>query len=225
MMTILFVFCLSVGERLEYVGEFGFLQVGRLTLEVKDTIDYNGNKCYWFSSVISSNPRFKFLFSINDTIDVYTRCEDLLPLFCEEKINEGEYHNYTKLSFWPESLQVIYDDSISMNIYKDTRDLLTFWYYLRTIPLSIGDTIKLNIHKSKKNYKINCFIKEEALIKTSAGEFNTILVEPETRGKGLFGPQGKMGIWYSVGQARYPVQIKTRMKFGSITFKLKEVCN
>jgi hypothetical protein len=50
-------------------------------------------------------------------------------------------------------------------------------------------------------------------------------VEPGTKDKGLFGPQGKMEIWYSDDEMSYPVQIKTRMKFGSITFKLMGVRN
>jgi hypothetical protein len=60
------------------------------------------------------------------------------------------------------------------------------------------------------------------MIKTPAGEFNTVVVQPQTEGKGIFGAKGGMEIWYSE-TGRIPVQIRASMKFGSVLFKLREV--
>lgn len=213
------------GERLKYVAKFSFLSLGSMTLEIKDTLTYNGFKCYYFSSILTSNPSLNFLFSLNDTIDVYSRAEDLLPMFYEEEINESKYHSHSKLLFSHDGLYVVYDDSLHVDILEQSRDLVSFWYYLRTIPLEVGDTIPVNIHKSMENYEILCYVKEKQKVKTPIGEFNTILVSPETEGKGVFGSGGGMEIWYSDDEARYPVQIKAKMKSGSVLFKLKEVEN
>jgi len=236
MITLLFLICFTpfdskyptgftIGEKLDYVAKFSFINLGSMTLEIKDTLTYKGFTCYGFTSILTSNPSLSFLFSLSDTIEVYARTEDLLPIYYEESINEGKYHNHSKLFFDHDSLNVIYDDSLSFDLLEKSRDLLSFWYFLRTIPLEVGDTIPVNIHKSKENYEILCYIEKKERIKTPIGEFNTILVSPQTEGKGIFGSGGEMDIWYSDDEARYPVQIKAKMKFGSVLFKLKGVKN
>lgn len=214
-----------VGERLEYTAKFGFLNIGKMTLKITDTITYQNKRCFQLSSLLNSNPHLGFLFSLNDTIEVYTTQDGLLPVLCEEKINEGKYHNHAKLLFNQDSLFVVYDDTFRLEILKDTRDLLSFWYYLRTISLSEAETIRLVIHKSKQNNKIDCLVSQKEKIKTGLGEFEAIKVVLKTKGKGIFGPKGGMEIWYADDENRYPVQIKTRLKFGSILFKLQDVQN
>jgi hypothetical protein len=224
-MFLLFLIYFSVGERLEYTATFSFLNLGSMTLEIEDTIMYNNTDCYHLSSILSSNQNLRFLFSLNDTIQVYARRNDLLPLFYEKKMHEGDYHNHSKIYFSHDDLSVMYDDSTTLELLHESRDMLTFWYYLRTIPLTVGNTITLHIHESQNNYEVNCFVSKKETITTPIGGFNTILVEPRTEEKGMFSSKGGMQIWYSDDDMRYPVQIKTKMNFGSILFKLKGVVN
>jgi len=215
----------TTGEKLEYVAKYSFLTIGSMTLEIKDSLIHKDFDCYHFCSVITSNPDLKFLFSLNDTVEVYARTHDLLPVFYRERINEGKYFNDSNLFFNHDSLFVLYDDSLRIDLLVESRDLLSFWYYLRTLNLIVGDSIRINIHKSKENFNILCRVKDKERIKTPLGEFRTILVSPSTEGKGIFGEGGGMDIWYSDDEARYPVQIRAKMKFGSVLFKLKEVKN
>ncbi|MGB3340979.1 MAG: DUF3108 domain-containing protein [bacterium] len=223
MIPLLFILCFNPGERLEYEAKWSFLTLGTMTLEIIDTVDYDGFNCYHISSLLTSNPRLGFLFTLNDTIEVYTRTDDLLPLYYEEMINEGKYKSRSRLTFNHDSLVVNYDDTLFLELLENSRDLLSFWYYLRTIALEKGDTIPINIHKSQENHEILCYVVEEKVVKTPLGEFNAILVTPQTQGKGIFGSGGGMDIWYSRDEYRYPVLIKAKIKKGSILFKLKGV--
>ncbi len=225
MILLLFLLCFNQGEKLEYEAKWSFLTLGTMTLEIIDTTDYNGYRCYHISSLLISNPSLDFLFTLHDTIEVYTRTDDLLPLYYREMINEGKYKNRSESVFDHESLCVTYDETLTVKLLENSRDLLSFWYYLRTIDLEVGDTIPVNIHKSQENHEIKCLVVEETSVKTPLGEFNTILVAPQTQGKGIFGSGGGMDIWYSLDQNRYPVLIKAKIKSGSILFKLKGVMN
>jgi len=223
MINLFFIVSLVIGEKLEYSAHFGFLRLGKMTLNIEDTLTYKNRKCYRISSYLNSSPGLKFLFSLNDTVEVYTMQDNLLPLSYEEKIKESKYRYHTRLLFNHESLFVICDDTLRDKISKDTYDLLSFWYYFRTIPLVEGDTIRLNIYQSKTNYKIESFIRNGGVVKTALGEFKTKVVVPETKGRGIFGSKGGMEIWYTDDERKLPVQIKTSMKYGTILFKLKEV--
>lgn len=220
-LTFLLLF-LPVGERLEYEARFSFLNLGTMVLEVEDTLTYEGQHCYVISSVLNSARSLRFLFSVDDTIEVYTSSDKMLPLLYRERINESGYHRSGDLRFDHTKKTVSYDDSLQIEIMEDTRDLLSFWYYLRSIPLEIDDTVWVNVHSARENHEVKCLIKSRQMIKTNAGEYNTILVEPQTEGKGIFGAKGGMEIWYSEND-RLPVQIRASMKFGSVLFKLREV--
>jgi hypothetical protein len=223
MIALLYVLGFAVGEKLNYIGKFSFLNLGTMTLEIQDTLTFSGYPCYHLSSTVMSNPGLQLLFSLNDTIDVYTRTHDFLPLLYEERIHEGSYYNHTRLSFDHDNLRVRYDDTLSYVLAEQSRDLVSFWYFLRTIALHVGDTVRVNIHKSKENYEILCPVRTVEKVVTPLGEFMAILVSPQTEGKGIFGVGGSMDIWYSADEMRYPVQIRAKMKVGSVLFKLREV--
>jgi hypothetical protein len=140
MITLLFLLCFNPGEKLEYEAKWSFLTLGAMTLEIIDTVNYAGSNCYHFT--------------LNDTIEVYTRTDDILPLYFEEKINEGKYKSHSRLTFNHDSLVVTYDDTLILELLENSRDLVSFWYYLRTIDLKVGDTIRVNIHESQKNHEI-----------------------------------------------------------------------
>jgi hypothetical protein len=224
MMTILLLVGLSVGERLEYDAKFSFLNLGTMTLEVRDTLTHEDVHCYYLSSVLTSAGGLRFLFSIDDTIEVYTSSEGLFPYLFRERINESGYHRASDLFFDRDSHYVNYDDSLIISTAADTRDILSFWYYLRGIPLELGDTVLIDVHNARENHKVRCVVKKNEKVKTKAGEYEAILVEPQTEGKGIFGAKGGMQIWYSEAE-RIPVQIRASMKFGTVLFKLKEVSN
>ena len=221
MIAVAFLLSFSLGERLEYDARFSFLNLGTMILQVKDTLTYEGHHCYLLSSVLNSTRALRFLFSINDTIEVYTSSHQLVPFLYRERINESGYRRQSNLYFDHELQNVTYDDSLVCSIAPNTRDLLSFWYHLRQVPLVIGDTIVLSVHNARENHDVRCVIRGRERIKTGAGEFNTIVVEPQTEGKGIFGARGGMEIWYSEDE-RLPVQIRASMKFGSVLFKLRE---
>ncbi len=210
-------------ERLEYEAKFGFINLGNMVLEISDTMALGDKEYYLISSRLNSNPDLNFIFSLNDTIEVITTIEDLLPLRYEKRLHEGKYVKYEKMEFFQESLFVTINDSLSIENTEPTRDLLSFWYYLRRVPLTENDTLLLAIFEAKQQHRIECLVGKKEVIKTPLGKFATIKVTPQTKGKGVFGASGSMDIWYSNDENRYPVQIKTKLKFGTVVFKLKGV--
>ena len=223
MILILLLIGLEPGERLDYNAQYKFLNIGWMTMEIKDTLTYEGQPCLTIVSILASNPGLHFLFSLNDTITAITTCDSLLPLYVEENLHEGKFTAHTRQVFDQAGGTVVYDDSLTLPIPTPTRDLLSFWYYLRTIPLKVGTSIPINVHKSKKTYTVDCPVTKQETVKTDAGTFPTLLVEPQAADKGIFGSKEAMTIWYADTAGRYPVQIKTAIKYGKITFKLQRI--
>lgn len=194
-----------------------------MELEIIDTNTIDRRLYYTISSHLNSNPDLNVIFSLNDTIKVFTTVNELLPLSYEKRVHEGKYINYHKLLFEHDSLFVKVNDTLKVPITEPSRDMLSFWYYLRRITLIEGDTIKITLFEGKEQHTIECVVGKKEIVKTPLGKFSAIRITPRTRGKGIFGASGSMDIWYSDDNNRFPVQIKTRLKFGTVTFKLTEV--
>lgn len=212
-----------LNERLQYDAKFGFLNLGSMELEITDTNTIDGTLCYTISSRLNSNPDLNFVFSLNDTINVFTTINELLPVYYEKRVHEGKYINYHKIHFYHDSLYVKVNDTVKVTITEPSRDLLSFWYLLRRIALIEGDTIRIALFEGKEQHIIECIVRKKEIVKTPLGKFSAIRVTPQTKGKGVFGPSGSMDIWYTDDSKRFPAQIKTNLKFGTVTFKLTGV--
>ncbi len=220
LILIAFGFSFEIGEDLEYEAKFGFLNVGRMTLSIPAETLCGNDTVYHFNSEITSNPRYKMLFSLNDRLDSYSRVSDLRPLIFKKEIQEGRYEATITVNFDHENLKAYYSDSSEVTILPMSFDLLGFYYRLRTLDIAFGDTVIINNHADKKNYSIKVTALWRERVKTKIGEWDCILYEPQTKEKGIFGKDGKLHVWISDDSLRVPVMIKSRMSLGSLTFRL-----
>ena len=102
-------------------------------------------------------------------------------------------------------------------------DPYSLFYVLRTKPLIIGETIKINTFGGKKITPIQIITKSEEVINTIYGSFNCLVVKPFRKGSTLLKNKGDMMIWFSNDKKKIPVQIKIKLQYGSMLLKIKEI--
>jgi hypothetical protein len=101
-------------------------------------------------------------------------------------------------------------------------DVLSALYYAGSLPLETGSTYQFPINDGGETLTVNLHVEAREQLKTPAGTFNTIRVQPETPA-GLLKDKGKIWIWYSEDAARIPVQARAHMYWGTLTFTLQRV--
>jgi hypothetical protein len=99
---------------------------------------------------------------------------------------------------------VRYSDGQVIETEQATRDMLTTWYYLRSLPLAPGDTVRFPVHVDRRNYALVAAVRGSKPVKTPAGTFDCISVLPRAAG-----PLGT--VYLSSDSARVPVLIRTRI--------------
>jgi hypothetical protein len=99
-------------------------------------------------------------------------------------------------------------------------DSLSAIFYAASQPMVLGQPIKFPLADSMRTVTVAMKVEAKEEIKTPAGTFQTIRVQP-TADEGIVKNRGSIWIWYTDDARHMPVQIRARLFFGTITFHLQ----
>jgi len=101
-------------------------------------------------------------------------------------------------------------------------DVLSAIYYVASLPLETGKVYSFPLNDGGETITVNVHVEAREQVKTPAGTFAAIRVQPEAA-SGPLKEKGKIWIWYSDDAARIPVQARAHMYWGTLTFTLLRV--
>ncbi len=212
----------QIGERLIYNVSFTGITAGQASLEVvNDTMVNNYHQLH-----IRFNARTTFpvssIYTINDQVDTWLDSKYLYTKKLTKNIREGNYKNdsYTIIDY-DQSIAITNGDTVIIDQFL--RDSYSLFYFLRTIPLIIGETIDFTAFDGKKITPFQVITKTKETINTMAGTFPCLVVKPFREGTTLLKNKGDMMIWFSDDKIRLPIQIRIKLKYGSMLLKLKDI--
>ena len=96
-------------------------------------------------------------------------------------------------------------------------DVVSGIYYLRSLPLEPGETYTFPLNDGGKTVNVSALVEDREEIQTPAGSFQTLRVGPAPA------ERGQVWIWYSDDANRIPVQMRARMLWGTLTFRLERI--
>ncbi|MGA3263344.1 MAG: DUF3108 domain-containing protein [Terracidiphilus sp.] len=98
-------------------------------------------------------------------------------------------------------------------------DLLTGVYYASSQPMEAGKTFVIPVVDALRTVPVTMKVESREEIKTALGTFETLRVQP-TADAGVVKNRGKIWIWYTDDERHLPVQMRARLFWGTITFRL-----
>lgn len=218
-------------ERLVYSISWGILAVGQATLVAEQIVDFNGKPAYALISEAKSNAFCDTFHKVRDLNESWVDAQTLGSLGYSKKLREGHFFRDEWVLFDSAAgtyhARTINRDG-SFRVQTGTapafvQDILSSLYYVRSQPLVIGSEIVLDVN-TKENWPLVTRALKRERIKTPAGTFNTVLVEPSLRREGIFIQKGKrLRIWLSDDERRMPVLIKVEVFFGHVTARLSKM--
>ncbi|WP_449701824.1 DUF3108 domain-containing protein [Acidicapsa ligni] len=103
-------------------------------------------------------------------------------------------------------------------------DLLTGVFYASSQPMEVGKSFQMPVVDPLKTVVVTMKVEAREEVKTAAGTFKTVKVEP-TAEAGIVKNRGNIWIWYTDDERHLPVQMRARLFWGTITFRLASVEN
>ena len=212
----------QIGERLTYNVSYTGITAGQASLEVvNDTVVNNYHQLHIRFKARTTFP-VSSIYTINDQVDTWLDSKYLYTKKLTKNIREGNYKNdsYTIIDY-DQSIAITNGDTVIIDQFL--RDSYSLFYFLRTIPLIIGETIDFTAFDGKIITPFQVITKSKETINTMAGTFPCLVVKPFREGTTLLKNKGDMMIWFSDDKIRLPVQIRIKLKYGSMLLKLKDI--
>lgn len=227
-----FPFCIAtpssafpVPERLVFEISYAGMTAGRAVQEVERV----GDELH-ITSTAKSADWLNLIFSVDDKIESFlisaTPPSTIgVPRLYRERIKEGWTRFQKDAVFDRQKLEVNTKDFLKKNettqkISKVTYDTLSSFFYFRTVPLETGVSYYVDIFDCKKLWNTEVQVLRREEIETPLGRFKTVVIKPLLKSEGIFARTGEMHIWLTDDDRRIPVQMKSKVKIGSITATL-----
>jgi ribosomal protein S17E len=98
-------------------------------------------------------------------------------------------------------------------------DLLSGIYYAASQPMEVGKSFVIPVVDAMHIVPVTMKVEGREEIKTSLGSFKTLRIQP-TADAGVVKNRGNIWIWYTDDERHLPVQMRARLFWGTITFRL-----
>lgn len=209
----------GIGERLEYEVKFGPIKAGEAVMEVEGLDTVAGHPTYHLQTVIQGSIPF---YKLDDRQQSWLDVVQLASRRFRQDSQQGSYERHRQYEFDLEGEVYERENGETGPIPAGALDEAAFIYFVRAIPLTVGETYEWNRYfKFDRNPVILQVLRRET-IEVPAGEFSTLVVRPIIKTGGIFSEGGRAEIYITDDERRIPVRMKSRLKVGSLQMDLTE---
>jgi hypothetical protein len=210
----------EIGEHLTFDVRFGAIKVGNGRLSVMGIDTVRGIPAWHVRFGVRGGT---FFYKVDDVYDSWMDMRTLNSLRYVQDTEQGSRTRERRFEMFPESstFREVHKDNRIMPSVPDPLDDGSFLFFIRTVPLVVGETYEFNRYfKPDRNPVIIRVLRKER-IRVPAGTFDAIVLQPIIKTTGIFSEGGQAEIWLSDDEKRIMLQMKSRLSFGSLNLFLR----
>ena len=221
----------QVGEKISYSVQYGFINGGTATLELKsDTL--NGKEV-WHSKILAKTTGLAdAIFKVLDIYECYIDPATELPIKSIRNIHEGRYRKYNVVLFdhktRPDSA-ILMSDLTGIHVtQKGIHDILSCFYYFRNNVLPYnenlikGEITVIPTWFTDQLYPIRLKYIGVEEVKTKLGRIMCYKFNPVTETGRLFKTEEDVSFWFSADKNFIPVKIRFDIFVGAFSIEIEK---
>jgi hypothetical protein len=171
------------------------------------------------------------LYKVTDRFESYFDRKTFCSTHIFKHSEEGLHKRETNIRFDAARHKAVLDEKNLRNnetkhaeedIPECVTDVLSGIFYLASLPLDQNAVYTFPLNDGGKTVDVRAHVEGKEQVKTGAGTFNTIRVQPESN-SGVLKSRGKVWIWYTDDPVHMPVQMRARLFWGTLTFTLARI--
>lgn len=217
-------------EQLKFGVYYSFVKAGTAYIKNQGLADIDGRPAYLIQTSAFSAPVIDAVFKVRDVNYSWIDAADFYSRGYSQSLREGNYKrdewvifDYADNSYHGEVKKKAEPREVTGQVTQPVLDILSALYYVRTQPLTPGQEVVFDIVNREEQYPLVVKVTGRETVKTAAGKFKCIVVEPQFRGEGIFVSKGKsLKVWLTDDKRKMPVKMKTEVFIGSVSAELLE---
>jgi hypothetical protein len=215
-----------VGQTFVYSGEWRVFNAGIATLRVEQA----GQELRIVAAADAAGT-VSMLYHVHDRLESFFDPSSFCSHNTSRHIEEGFRRVESNITFdYPRGKAVLDHKNIKKKEIKHEEhdipgcvtDMLSSIFYVASLPLLPNKTYSFPINDGGATVNVMVHVEAREQIKTPAGAFNAIRVQPETSSP-VLRDKGKIWVWYSDDAAHVPIQMRARLSWGSLMFSLLRI--
>jgi hypothetical protein len=208
----------DVGEQLVYDAKFGVIKVGTARMVVEEIDTLRGHEAWHTVFRVSGGT---FFYKLEDRYESWFDTRTFASLRHLQDVDQGSYERTRTFEIFPDRQVYTENDSEERESVPDPLDDGSFLYFIRTIPFSVGQTYNFNRYFRPDRNPVTIRVLRRERVKVPAGTFDCVVIRPIIKSRGIFSEGGEAEIWISDDDRRIMVQMKSKLKIGSLNLFLK----
>jgi hypothetical protein len=216
-------FPFKVGERFQYAAKLGILRLGTAWLSVTGIDTVRGAESFVFEFGLETTT---MLYKSRNVMQSWTGTQDLISRrFHKDTFENGKARQYY-YDIFPDSQ--VYTQERKTGDHPSVSaplDDAAFFYFLRTVPLEVGKTYHYDRYFRRELNPVTIKVtKREKMELPDGREVQCLVLNPEVGEEGVFAPRAKALLWLTDDAQHIPVQIRSKLPFGTVTLQLEKIC-
>ena len=208
------------GETLDY--NLTWLRITGGTARMTVGPDPSDSSRYRITSVAKSSSSFSRIFKVRDEIETFVEKDDFSTVRYVKRLDE-KGDRIEEITTIEDGVATRTRRKVKkVRVPQPVFDPISVIHHFRRLDLTPGKSHDLTLISDGKVYEVHARVVRREVVRTPAGRFSTVLVEPEMKSGGV-DREEKLFIWYTDDERRLPVRIRTQIPVGSITASLRSV--
>jgi len=217
------------GETLVYTVSWLKIEGGEMTLATTREASPDGVPVHRIRLSAVSNDYVSRFYPVDTRYETWVDARDFTPVRFEKHAREGRYSADEVEEFDLARRVAVWRNARDSRrvgpIPERFQDVISSFYFMRTVPLVPGEETRVDLYSRGKLYRLVVAVLGREKVETELGVFDTVKVQPrmhdsastEDRNK------GKLFLWFSDDARRLPVMARTILPIGSVTARLARV--
>ena len=213
------------GRGYVYVAEWHLITAG--TGVVKMEAAGNERKV---TATAESQGVVNVIFPVHDRFESRFDSRTFCSLSIFKHSEEGSHKRETSIHFdYPRKKSALDEKNLKTGETKHVEndlpgcatDVITGFYYLQSLPLQLGSTYEFPISDGKTAI-VRARVEKREQVRVPAGTFQTVQVTAEAI-NGPLQSKGKVWVWYSDDANHSPIQMRAKLGWGTLLFRLQTI--
>lgn len=217
-----------VGEKAVYEITYFGVPAAYFTMGIMPLQSLNGRKVYHSHITVESHPLFRFIYRIDDQIDTYFDYQGLFSHRFQMSLDESKQKRDTVELYDHEAGQMFYRNNWIPNDQPPKRsegyfpmprfaqDSISALYYLRGIPLAVGDSFEFEVAQEGKHFQSLITVEAREKMHSKLGDKDVLRLRLGARINGQIRKPDDNFLWLTDDDRRVVVRLEAKVKIGTL---------